>query len=40
MVEAVLLRLMADKNSIKRVNKAYCVIYDSLQEVEHNSLLD
>ena len=40
MVEAVLLRLMADKDSVKRVNKAYRTIYDSLQEVEHNSLLD
>lgn len=40
MVEAVLLRLMADKDSLKRVNKAYRTIYDSLQEVEHNSSLD
>ena len=40
MVEAVLLRLMADKNSVKRVNKAYLKIYDSLQEVERHSLLD
>ncbi len=40
MVEAVLLRLMADKKSIKRVNKAYLTIYDSLSEVKHNTGLD
>lgn len=40
MIEAVLLRLMADKNSIKRVNKAYLKIYDSLQEVKQNTVLD
>lgn len=40
MVEAVLLRLMADKQSIKRVNAAYLKIYDSLKEFKQNTLLD
>lgn len=36
MVESVLLRLMADKASIKRVNKAYLKIYDSLEQVKRD----
>lgn len=34
LVEAVLLRIMADKNSIKKVNDAYRKLYDSFQQIE------
>lgn len=34
LVEAVLLRLMADKKSIKKVNETYRRLYDSLQQIE------
>lgn len=34
LVEAVLLRIMADKNSIKKVNHTYRRLYDSLQQIE------
>ena len=40
LVEAVLLRVMADKNSIKKVNQAYRRLYDSLQQIEQAQNLE
>lgn len=40
LVEAVLLRMMADKNSIKKVNQIYRRLYDSLKQIEQAQNLE